>query len=64
MSATPRSHQGRPIGVDFASTPQLYVAIFEQEYDGAPDSNSPMGFGKTEDEAVADLIEKDEERHG
>lgn len=64
MSATPRSHQGRPISVEWQSTPALYVAIFREEYDGALDSHHPMGFGRTEEAAVADLIEKGEERHG
>lgn len=55
-------HQGRPISVEFHSTPQLYSAVFSQEYDGAPDSHCPMGFGKDPAHAVADLIEQDEER--
>ena len=40
----------------------FWVAIFSDEYDGAPDSHSPVGLGKTQDEAVADLIEKDGEQ--
>ena len=52
-------YQGRPISFEWHGTPQLYVAYFEQEYDGATDSHHPIGFGRTEDEAVADLIEKD-----
>lgn len=55
MSDTPRVHQGRPISVDFDSTPGLYVATFDN-YDGALDSNHPVGLGRTEDAAVADLI--------
>lgn len=55
-------HNGRPIRVLWESTPALYSAIFENEYDGAPDSNCPMGFGREMPEAVADLIEQDEER--
>ena len=56
------AHRGRPISVDFHSTPQIYSAIFTNEYDGAPDSNHPVGLGKTEEAAVAALIEQDEER--
>jgi hypothetical protein len=26
-----------------------------ENYDGAPDANSPIGYGATEDEAIADL---------
>ena len=55
-----RNHQGRPISVDFHSTPQVYSAIFSQEYDGATDSRHAMGFGRTEEEAIANLIEHDE----
>jgi hypothetical protein len=55
-----RSYRGRPISVEYhGGVPGLYVAIFENEYDGAPDSRSPMGYGKTEEAAVADLIEQD-----
>lgn len=58
--STDRSYQGRPIRVDWCSTPALYMALFSDEYDGAPDAGfQPMGFGKTEDAAVADLIEQD-----
>lgn len=49
----------RPISVEFHSTPQLYIAYFRDEYDGAPDSHHPMGFGKTEAEAIADLRSRD-----
>lgn len=55
-------HHGRPIRVSWESTPALYSAIFENEYDGAPDSNCPMGFGREMSDAVADLIEQDAER--
>ena len=58
------SHQGRPIRVEYHSTPQLYVAVFDQEYDGAPDSHHTMGYGARDIDAVADLIDKDEERRG
>jgi hypothetical protein len=65
VAGTERNYQGRPITVDFCSTPGLYAAIFKNEYDGAEDSRSPIGWGRTEDEAVADLIEQAEEReHG
>jgi hypothetical protein len=51
--------EGRPISFEWHSTPQLWSAIFKDEYDGAPDSRSPMGFGKTKAEAIADLLDKD-----
>lgn len=53
---------GRPISVNWQSTPQLWQAIFSNEYDGAPDSGfQPIGYGKTKDEAVFDLIDQDAE---
>lgn len=55
-------HHGRPILVSWQSTPAMYSAIFEQEYDGAVDSHCPMGFGPTMTEAVLDLIERDEDQ--
>jgi hypothetical protein len=41
------------------STPQLWCAT-RPGYDGAPDANCPIGFGKTEEEAAADLIEMED----
>jgi len=35
-----------------------YSAIDADSYDGAPDSESPMGWGSTPDEAEADLLEQ------
>ena len=29
-----------------------------EDYDGAEDSNHPIGYGRTEQEAIADLIEQ------
>lgn len=55
------AYQGRPIAVHFESMPGMYIAIFDQEYDGAPDSRNPVGMGKTEEAAVADLIEQEEQ---
>lgn len=37
-----------------------WTAIFD-DYDGAPDSNYPIGFGATEAEAILDLLDKDDE---
>ena len=54
---TSRTHAGQRIELIWQSTPALWAAIFADSYDGAEDSHCPMGFGKTEDEAVADLIE-------
>lgn len=58
------SFGGRQISVEWHSTPRLFVAYFTQEYDGAIDSHHPVGFGKTEQEAVADLREQAEECYG
>jgi hypothetical protein len=35
-----------------------WSAVDDDTYDGAPDSNCPIGYGATEEEARADLIEK------
>lgn len=35
-----------------------WSAIFPTEYDGAPDSHSPIGRGPTEQAAIDDLIEQ------
>jgi hypothetical protein len=58
-----RTYQGRPISVDFHSTPQLYAAIFTNEYCGCEEcrGKQPIGFGRTEDAAVAALIEQEQE---
>jgi hypothetical protein len=32
-----------------------WSAVFD-DYDGAPDSNCPIGHGRTEAEAIADLL--------
>lgn len=57
-----RSYRGRPIRVSWESTPALYSAIFSNEYDGAPDAGfQPVGYGRSMDKAVDDLIEQDEE---
>jgi hypothetical protein len=39
-----------------------WCAYDEDTYDGAPDSHCPIGYGATEEEAVADLMEQIEER--
>lgn len=49
----------RPVATEWHSTPQFYVAYFRDEYDGALDSKHPMGFGKTEAEAIADLHDQE-----
>ena len=43
------------------STPQLWMAVFDN-YDGAIDSKHPQGFGRTKEEAAADLLEQEAER--
>lgn len=35
-----------------------YVAFDESTYDGAPDSNSPIGHGATSTEAIESLADK------
>ena len=40
------------------STPGLWGAT-RPDYDGAPDSHHPQGFGKTKEEAAADLTEQE-----
>lgn len=35
-----------------------WSAIVPDEYDGAPDSNCPIGRGPTEEAAIADLLEQ------
>ena len=34
-----------------------YSAVYSDSYDGAPDSNHPMGFGRTQNEATWDLYD-------
>jgi hypothetical protein len=54
------------IEYSWQSTPQLWMATFDN-YDGAPDSKPPrslIGFGKTKEEAAADLVEKADECRG
>lgn len=46
------------------STPALWSAVDQDTYDGAPDSNHPQGFGRTEAEAIADLLEQEMEAEG
>ena len=41
-----------------------WYAYDDQTYDGAPDSNSPQGRGKTKWEAIRDLIDQMEDREG
>lgn len=49
--------------IDFSwqSTPQLWAAM-RKDYDGAIDSKCPIGFGRTKEEAAADLIEQEDGR--
>lgn len=35
-----------------------WSAVDEDTYDGAEDSNCPIGYGETEVEAIADLLEQ------
>lgn len=46
-----------------SQNPLLEWNAYDQDsYDGAEDSNSPVGSGKTEREAINDLVEKMIER--
>lgn len=38
-----------------------WSAVDDDTYDGAPDSHCPIGRGRTESEAIADLLEQLEE---
>lgn len=53
-------YQGRKIVTDFDMKPiptrnQDWTAVFD-DYDGAEDSNCPLGRGATEKEAIENLI--------
>ncbi len=51
------------IELRWQSTPQLWMAIDAETYDGAPDSKQDIcGLGKTKYDAIADLLEQFEER--
>lgn len=39
-----------------------WSAVDDDTYDGAPDAHSPIGHGATEADAIADLLERIEER--
>ena len=39
-----------------------WCAFDADSYDGAPDARSPIGYGRTEAEAIADLHDQLEER--
>lgn len=44
---------GRKISVNFDTCPGLFIAIDYETYDG--EEGQPMGLGKTQEEAIADL---------
>lgn len=50
---------GVKLHVSFQSTPALFVAV-DDNYCGCPEcaGTLPMGWGKTEDAAIADLLEQ------
>lgn len=56
-----KARTDRPISTFFNV---YWTAIFENEYDGAPDSRSLIGWGKTEQAAIDDLLEQDAEESG
>lgn len=39
-----------------------WAAYDQDTYDGAPDSHCPIGYGRTEEEAIKDLLDQIEER--
>jgi hypothetical protein len=41
--------------------PGMWTAIDLDRYDGAPDGDTTMGTGKTEEEAILDLLDKYED---
>lgn len=47
-----------PIGIRTSD----WCAYDDDTYDGAPDSHCPIGWGPTEEAAIADLKEQIEER--
>lgn len=42
--------------------PGMWTAIDTQRYDGAPDGDTTMGHGKTEAEAIGDLLDRYDEQ--
>ena len=48
------------IEYSWQSTPQLWAAM-RPDYDGAIDAKHPIGFGKTKEEAAADLLEHEQD---
>jgi hypothetical protein len=38
-----------------------WLAVFDDTYDGAEDSNHPIGWGVTEQEAIEDLLSQEAE---
>ena len=55
--------KGHKIITSWQSTPQLWMAVFDN-YDGAIDSRHPMGFGKSEMDSVADLLQQERDGSG
>ena len=49
------------IEISFHSTPRLWQALRPDTYDGAPDSHSTIGLGRTPVEALAHLLEQEME---
>ena len=53
--------QAFPDLTGWAPQRERYHAIDTDTYDGAPDSNSPIGSGATAKEAIADLLQQMED---
>lgn len=51
-----------PDNTGFAPPDSRWSAIDSDTYDGAEDSHCPIGWGATEAEAIADLMEQIDER--
>jgi len=62
---TRHTPDGRKIITSFVCPP-IPVRHFDwsavtEDYDGAPDASCPVGHGRTEEEAIADLLDQLEE---
>lgn len=66
MSTLATTPDGRKIETDFVYPPipdrRFDWSAVTEDADGAPDASCPIGHGRTEAEAVADLLQKIEDR--
>jgi hypothetical protein len=59
---TVRTFKGHLVSTNVSESPfpaERWMAVYDQTYDGAPDSGNRghIGFGATEQEAINDLLE-------